>query len=174
MPRSGAHSAHRRHGKTIMGYGEFTRARAAGRAAASAAGGAAETERGWRALRRCGTSPQATRPGRRSSLTPIPARGDAGTNAPAAQARPKAQGQARSQTESSMASPECASAVRALADLRAGPRRRGQKRTPANDRGSVNLKYLLYQALRRRLISARPPMPSRAIVAGSGVKLMSS
>ena len=89
-----------------MGYGEFTRPRAAGRARARTAGGAPATQPPLGSPLEGETRPQVTRPGRVSNLTPIPARGVAGTNGPAAEAGPKAQGQARTQTKLSMASPE--------------------------------------------------------------------
>jgi len=89
-----------------MGYGEFTRARAAGRARARTAGGAPATQPGLGSPLEGETRPQVARPGGGSRLTSIPARGVAGTNGPAAEAGPKTEGQARSQTELSMASAE--------------------------------------------------------------------
>ena len=55
-----------------MGYGEFTRPRAAARPSASAAGGAPETQPRLHALPKGRTSPHVTRQGRKTSLTPIP------------------------------------------------------------------------------------------------------
>jgi len=65
-------SVHPRHGKTTMAYGQFTRARAAAKPTAFAAGGAPETQPRLHALPRGRTSPQVTRQGRKTSLTPIP------------------------------------------------------------------------------------------------------
>jgi len=63
-----------------MGYGEFTRA--AARPTASAAERAPETEPGLAALPAGGTSPQVTRPGRKSALPPLPPKAGLGIWAP--------------------------------------------------------------------------------------------